>query len=106
MEIRYEEIVAPYYSRIREMFSESALKEFCEAPPEKVKGFDVGVGTMIRLKLLRPNHTLYKRFIRVGITDTKEMTGIALDCFYRYMVGEEATPDAQHPGEQGGSDET
>ena len=72
------------FPKIEKFFTEKLLSEFIETAPEDLEKFNVGLGTMIRLRLLRPKSALYKKFIQHSYTDTNAMTMVIIREFYTY----------------------
>jgi hypothetical protein len=69
-----KEQIKKSFPKIRELFSESTLTELCATPLKELEKYNFGLGTMIRLKLLKPKGCLYKAFIKQGYCDKNEMS--------------------------------
>ena len=70
------------FPRIKKFFTEKTLLEFSHTPPGCLEKYNFGLGTMIRLKLLKPKSVLYKKFIQNGFTDKEKMTMEIIKAFY------------------------
>ena len=73
------------FPRMEKFVTEEVLCTFAYAQPDHLKAYHWGLGTMIRLKLLRPKGVLYRKFIQEGFTDRDEMTMEIMKEFYKYM---------------------
>jgi len=73
------------FPRIEKFFPQGAMLEFINTAPYKLKKYNWGLGTMIRLKLLRPKSALYKSFSQEGFTDRDEMTMEIIRNFHEYI---------------------
>lgn len=62
------------FPKIEKLFTGGFLMEFSNAAPDDLEQYNFGLGTMIRLKLLRPNNVLYKAYVREGFSDRDEMS--------------------------------
>ena len=71
--------------RIEKFLTEEDLLAFAGAQPDDLEKYNWGLGTMIRLKLLRPTRILYKKFVQEGFTNRDEMTMEIIREFYNYM---------------------
>ncbi len=67
---------------IEALFTPSRLLEFLCTPADKLNKYNLGLGTMIRLKVLRPRNTLYRAFVKEGVTDKDKMTMTILKAFH------------------------
>ena len=70
------------FPKLRKLFSEEKLIEFKNTPNKDLKKYNFGMGTMIRLKLLRPKSALYKLFIQNKFTDREEMSMKIIEAFH------------------------
>jgi len=73
------------FSQIEKLFSKKALLEFSKNRPGHLKEYNFGLGTMIRLKVLRPKSTLYLSFIKNGFIDRDEMTMEIIKAYHRHL---------------------
>ena len=69
---------------IEKFLAEEALLAFAYAHPDDLEKYNWGLGTMIRLKLLRPRRILYRKFVQEGFTDRDEMTMEIIRAFHKY----------------------
>ncbi len=74
-----------HFPKVEKLFSEKLMARFLQTPASRLRGYNFGLGTMIRLKLLRPQNILYKKFIKHGLTDTEEMTMKIIVEFHHYI---------------------
>lgn len=70
---------------LEELITDKTLSELSIIDENDLKKFNYGLGTIIRLKLLRPKSTLYKIFIQNGFTDKDQMTMEILKEFFKYI---------------------
>ena len=68
---------------MEKLFNPEILRQFADC--DDVAKFNVGIGTMIRLKFLRPVNSLRKAFVKEGITDVDEMSMRVLIAFREYL---------------------
>ncbi len=80
----YEEIEKSF-PKIKGFITRETLREFSEASPDKLEGYNFGLGTMIRLKLLHPRKTLYGRLLREGYVNQDEMAMRIISEFHGYL---------------------
>lgn len=73
---------------VGKLFTEVTLSEFSTTPPADLEKYNFGLGTMIRLKLLRPKSALYKKFVKRGITDRDKMAMTLMLEFHKYMLSD------------------
>ena len=73
------------FPRIEKFFTPEGLSLFAHAQPHDLEKYNWGLGTMIRLKLLRPKGALYKKFAAAGFTDRDEMTMKIISAFHKYI---------------------
>lgn len=76
---KYLKKLFPY---IEKLFTDKMLSEFICA--NNLEQYNFGPGTIIRLKLLRPKSTLYKKFVEYGFNDKDKMSMEILKEFYKY----------------------
>ncbi len=81
MEI-YKEIEKSF-PKIEKLLTEERLLEFLQTPSVHLGKYNFGLGTIIRLKLLRPKGTLFQAFVQNGFTDRDEMTIEILKGFHQ-----------------------
>ena len=62
------------FPKIRKLFTEEKLFEFSQTTVAGLEKYNWGLGTMIRLKLLKSKSSLYQVFLQSGFTDRDEMT--------------------------------
>ncbi|MHB1314256.1 MAG: hypothetical protein ACYCX2_02075 [Christensenellales bacterium] len=77
------------FPKIEKLCTESIRRELSTSFIIDLGKFNYGFGTMIRLRLLRPFHVLYKHFISNGYTDLDEMSMEVMRAFHKYMVQKE-----------------
>jgi len=82
MELREE--IEKHFPAIEKFFTASIRSEFAATPISDLGKYNIGLGTMIRLKLLRPKSKLYKRFIKHHVLDKDRMTMIIIREFYSH----------------------
>jgi len=80
----YQEI-AKNFSKMKKFFTEEGLEEFSRALPGHLEKYNTGIGTLIRLKLLRPENALYKNFARNGFSGRNKMSLEMLKEFHRHI---------------------
>jgi hypothetical protein len=81
--MNYEQEMKKRFPKMEKLFNPDILKQFAKF--DDVTEFNIGIGTMIRLKFLRPDNILRKAFVEAGITDVDEMTMIVLKEFWEYL---------------------
>ncbi len=72
--------------KIEKYLTEAMLMEFLNTPCEDLKKYNVGFGTMIRLKLLTPKSALYKKFSQYGFNDKDEISMEIIKEFHKYII--------------------
>jgi len=78
----YKEIEKSF-SKIEKLFSDEGLLEFSQTLPGDLSKFDMGLGTMVRLKFLRPKSVLYRKFVESGFDgDRYKMSAVILQLFH------------------------
>ena len=83
----YKEI-AKNFPGVEKFFTEESLAEFSRALPGQLERYNVGVGTLIRLKLLPAKSALYKASVRNGFADRDKMSMEVLKEFHRQISRE------------------
>ena len=73
------------FPRIEKFFTPESLSIFAYTQPRDLEKYNWGLGTMIRLKLLRPKKILYRKFVQEGFVDRDEMTMEIIRAFYKYI---------------------
>ena len=73
------------FPKIEKFFSPETLLTFAHTQPDDLGIYHFGLGTMIRVKLLRPKGALYKKFAAEGFTDRDEMSMKIISEFYKYI---------------------
>ena len=73
------------FPKIEKFFSPETLLKFAHTRPEDLGIYHFGLGTMIRVKLLRPKGALYKKFTAEGFADRDEMSMKIISEFYKYI---------------------
>ena len=73
------------FPRIEKFLTEEDLLIFAHAQPDALEEYNWGLGTMIRLKLLRPKGMLYRKFVQEGFTDRDEVTMEIIREFYEHI---------------------
>lgn len=71
------------FPAMEKFFTEKSLLKFLNAPASHLEKYNFGLGTMMRLKLLRPKHVLYRKFVQKGLADKDEMTLIVIKEFHK-----------------------
>lgn len=71
--------------QIEKFFSQETMLEFINTAPDELEKYNWGLGTMIRLKILRPKSALYKSFSQEGFTDRDEMAMEIIRKFHEYI---------------------
>lgn len=71
--------------KIEKYFTEEKLMEFSHTPPEDLEKYNVGLGTMIRLKLLKPKSDLVKKLSRYGFDDKDRISMEIIKEFHKYI---------------------
>ena len=69
------------FPKIEKLFTESMLTEFSQIPLVCLEKY-AGLGTMLRMYLLKPESALYKSLIQNGFTDPYKMTMEIIREFY------------------------
>jgi hypothetical protein len=77
--------------------------EFSQTQPEDLEKYNVGLGIMVRLKLLRPERVLYKVFVQNGFAVKEDMSMKILKEFHGcvtvgYFVPNILSPASPKPG--------
>ena len=72
------------FPKVEKFLSPESLLTFAHTQPYDLEKYNWGLGTMIRLKLLRPKGGLYKKFTQMGFADRDEMTMEVILAFYKY----------------------
>ena len=71
------------FRKIEGFIPPEKLEKFKNTSPKYLEKYNYGLGTMIRLKLLRPKSVLYRAFIENGFTDKDEMTIEIITSFHK-----------------------
>lgn len=71
--------------KIKKYFIEEKLMEFFHTPPEELERYNVGLGTMIRLKLLTPKSALLKKLTQNGFDDKDSISMEIIKEFHKYI---------------------
>jgi len=79
------QLIENSFPKIEAFFPKAKLWEFSHTPRHDLEQYNFGLGTMIRLKLLRPKSTLYKEFVQEGFIDRDEMSMEMIREFYKYI---------------------
>jgi len=74
------------FPRIEKLLTKTMLLEFANTPKDDLEKYNFGLGTMIRLKILRPKSTLYENFTKHGFTDKNEMAMEMIKKFHEYLL--------------------
>ena len=81
----YEEIEKSF-PKIEKLFTESSLREFAQTPYSLLGKYQAGLGTVIRLRLLRRNSILYKAFLSEGVLNSYDMTLVLFHEFRKHLL--------------------
>jgi hypothetical protein len=73
-------------SAVKAFFSESTLCEFCNTPMGDLEKYNAGLGAVIRVRLLRTNGVLYRKFLEQGFLQKDKMSMEIIREFYRHML--------------------
>jgi len=82
MELKKE--IEKSFPKIEKLFIKEKILEFSRTLPDDLEKYNFGLGTMIRLKLLRPESVLYRKFVQNGFTDKNKMTMEIIKEFYNF----------------------
>jgi len=74
------------FPKIRKLFVREYIWEFSQTPFAELKRYNYGMGTMIKLKVLKRNKRFYKLFVQNGVTDWDEMTMIIIYEFHQSLA--------------------
>ncbi|WP_114297452.1 DUF6794 domain-containing protein [Anaerobacterium chartisolvens] len=74
--------------KIEKYLTEADLAEFLNTPQGDLKKYNVGFGTMIRLKLLTPKSALFKKFSQYGFNDKDEISLEIIKEFHKCKDGD------------------
>lgn len=83
MNLELEKQIDDSIPRIERMIRQKTSLDFADIHFEDLKDYNHGIGTLIRLKILRKNSPLYKCFVVNGIKDKDEMTRIILEEYFK-----------------------
>ena len=91
------------FPRIEKLFTNETLLEFLETEYGDLGKYNFGLGTLIRLKLLRPDRVLYKVFVQNDYTDKEKMSMKMIIEFHGcvaagYFVPKILSPASPRPG--------
>lgn len=68
--------------KIEKLFTEKTLSEFLQTPSDDLEKYNVGFGTMIRLRLLGPKSALYQKFLQRGFADRDDIAMEMIKAFH------------------------
>lgn len=80
-----EEAIEKSCRQLKKIIPRDILLEFSQAPVYHITDYKSGIGTIIRIKLLKDRNILYKSFVKSGITDRDAMVGIVLWYLYQHI---------------------
>ena len=83
------------FPKVEKFLTEEVLFVFAYAQPDDLERYRWGLGTLIRLKLLRPKGVLYRKFIQEGFTDRDEMALEIMRVFHQYTQRKMQRSEAQ-----------
>ena len=81
----YQEIEKTF-PMLEKMFAEEKITEFRNTPKDDLGKYDFGMGTMIRLKILRQKSYIYKCFLARGFKKRNKMSAVIIECFHAYIT--------------------
>ena len=73
------------FPKIEKLFTQQQLIEFKNTKINDLTYYQSGLGTMIKIKILKPKSALKRLFIEKGITNTDIMTLILINLFHSYV---------------------
>ena len=71
------------FPKVEKILTEERLAEFLRTPYADLDKYDFGLGTMIKLKLLKPKNKIYLTFVENGIADRDIMAKIIIRDFHK-----------------------
>ncbi len=74
-----------YIYKIEPYFTEEKRLNFSHTPIEDLEKYNVGLGTMIRLKILTPKSDLSKKLAQSGFNDKDKISMEILKEFHKYV---------------------
>ncbi len=81
-----QKILEGSFPRIEKLLSDAALGELAATSADELAGLNFGIGTIIRLKLLRPKSPLYRAFCENGFSDKERMSYEIMRAFQEYLL--------------------
>lgn len=89
---RLDRDIKKCFPRLEGYLSSKTLWELSLAPSDSLDDYNLGVGTIIRLRLLGPKSPLYKSFIREGYTGRDEMAMEVIRRFHQHLRARPVLP--------------
>lgn len=67
---------------LKEMLGEERLNEFINCEYDQLSEYHFGLGTFIRNNLLTEDSSVYKLFLKSGVTSLDDMSDLIIKLFY------------------------
>lgn len=74
------------FPKIEKLMSNAMLNKFAETPVWELEKYNLGLGTLVRLRLLNSGSSLYKSFCEAGYKDKYIMTHSLFLAFHEHIV--------------------